>query len=330
MDSELTYLLPLKAGEDLSSGELNSYLEEISGYSDVLIVDASEESVFERHHRSWERFATHIPVDPGVRCWNGKVRGVLTGLPLVRTPKLVIADDDVRYDRGSLQRVAELLDRYELVRPQNYFDPLPWHARWDTARSLLNRSFGADYPGTLGVATKVLLGTDGYDGDVLFENLEMIRTLEVAGARTTAPLDLYVRRIPPDTSHFVNQRVRQAYDELALPLRMAAFLAVLPTVLTDLRRKRFPRLGARALALVGLAEVGRRRGGGKRYFPPSTSWFAPAWVLERGTCMWLALGRRIFSGGVPYGGVIIRRAANSPRSLRRRLDVDGPAERLGP
>jgi hypothetical protein len=330
MGSGITYLLPLKADEDRSEGEFTEYLQELSQYCEVLIVDASGADIFERHHSSWARFASHVAVDPSVGCLNGKVRGVLTGLPLVRTPKLVIADDDVRYDAGSMRRVEDLLDHFDLVRPQNYFDPLPWHARWDTARSLLNRSFGADYPGTLAVTTKVLLGTDGYDGDVLFENLEMIRTLEVAGASATAPLDLYVRRLPPDTAHFWNQRVRQAYDELALPLRMAAFLTVVPTVARDLRKKRFGRLAARALALVGLAEIGRRRAEGARYFPPSTSWFAPAWVMERGTCMWLALGGRIFSGGVPYGGTIIRRAASSPRSLRRRLDLDGPAERLVP
>jgi hypothetical protein len=33
------------------------------------------------------------------------------------------------YDGASLRRLLDLLDEFDLVRPQNYFDPLPWHAR---------------------------------------------------------------------------------------------------------------------------------------------------------------------------------------------------------
>ena len=75
----------------------------------------------------------------------------------------------------------------ELVRPQNYFAPLRWHARWDTARTLLNRvAGGVDFPGTLAVRRSRSSQTDGYDGDVLFENLELIRTIEAAGGRVLA------------------------------------------------------------------------------------------------------------------------------------------------
>src|SRR4029079_2928969 len=112
--------------------------------------------------------------------------------------------------------------------PQNYFDPLPWHARVDAARSLLNRVHSGDrelgsgdFPGTLGVRREAFVACGGYDGDVIFENLELMRTIEAAGGRVATPLDLYVRRLPPTTAHFISQRVRQAYDDFALPVRMA-------------------------------------------------------------------------------------------------------------
>jgi hypothetical protein len=144
-----------------------------------------------------------------------------------------------------------------------------------------------------------------------------------------APLDLYVRRLPPDTGHFLSQRVRQAYDEFALPGRLIAFLSVVPLTIAALARRRLGALVAAELSLVALAERGRRRAGGRLYFPPSTSWFAPAWVLERGICMWLALGRRILMGGVPYGAGVIRRAASSRRRLRQRFS-GVPADRSAP
>src|SRR5918911_162822 len=82
--------------------------------------------------------------------------------------RVVIADDDVRYDEESLARVVDALDRADVVRPQNYFDPLPWHACLDTARTLLNRISGGDWPGTLAVRRSRLMSTNGYDGNVLF------------------------------------------------------------------------------------------------------------------------------------------------------------------
>jgi hypothetical protein len=150
----------------------------------------------------------------------------------------VIADDDVRYDADALRRLLDRLRESDLVRPQNYFDPLPWHARWDTARTLLNRSFGADFPGTLGVRRSRFLAMGGYDGDVLFENLELIRTVRADGGQVDSPLDLYVRRPPPSSAHFRGQRVRQAYDDLALPTRMALELALIPAVALGLSRRR--------------------------------------------------------------------------------------------
>jgi hypothetical protein len=96
------------------------------------------------------------------------------------------------------------LGEADLVRPQNYFAELPWHARWDTARSLLNRVFSGDlefpigdFPGTLAVRRRALLATGGYDGDALFENLELMRTVRAAGGRVVTPLDLYVAPRPP-------------------------------------------------------------------------------------------------------------------------------------
>ena len=120
----------------------------------------------------------------------GKVNGVVTGVRECSHERVVIADDDVRYDAAALRRVVALLDEADLVRPQNYFDPLPWHARWDTARSLLNRVFTGDpafpvgdFPGTLAVRRSAFLASGAYDGDALFENLELMRTIRAAGGR---------------------------------------------------------------------------------------------------------------------------------------------------
>jgi hypothetical protein len=322
------YLLPLRASEP-PAAEFVDYLRTISELMPVLVVDGSDPEVFAATHRALP-FTVHLAPEPALRCANGKVHGVLTGLRHVTAPAVVIADDDVRYDADGLRRCLEALDDADVVRPQNCFDPVPWHALWDTARTLLNRAIGADFPGTLIVRTATLRRAGGYDGDVLFENLELMRTVEAVGGRCVHRPDIYVRRRPPTAQHFADQRVRQAYDEFARPVRMASQLAILPVVAILGARRRLARLAGLAAAAVILAERGRRRAGGGQHFPAAASWCAPAWLLERGLCSWIALGRRL-RGGVRYADGRLVRAATPARQLRRRLasTADGGDQRPG-
>ena len=309
---DASYVLPIKWSEDGDRAELTAYLRRVAGWIDeVIVVDGSEPAAFSANSAAWGSFVKHIAPDADLAFKNGKVDGVTTGLRTATHERVVIADDDVRYDEPGLRRVVELLNDAELVRPQNFFtQPMPWHAAWDTARSLINRATGADYPGTLGLRRSLFMKMGGYDGDVMFENLELIRTVEAAGGREVAPLDLYVARIPPSASRFLSQRVRQAYDEFALPGRMALWLSVVPFTAWALRTGRAGAGAGVAAAIVTSAEVGRRRAGGRQVFPARASLMAPLWVLERGVCVWAALGSRA-RGGVRYGGTRIARAARS-------------------
>jgi hypothetical protein len=295
-----TYLLPIKRSA-LPDAELTRYLQSVAGWCRVIIVDGSAPAVFDAARGEWSAFARHVAPSETRRCRNGKAHGVLTGLDVVDTEALIIADDDVRYDAEVLARCVAALEGADLIRPQNYFDPTPWHARWDTARTLLNRAFGGDFPGTFVVRTSALRRAGGYDGNVLFENLEMMRSIERAGGRCVSRPDLYVRRVPPTARHFWSQRVRQAYDEFARPHRLVAALAIGPTVAVLALRRRAGVIALLAAVVICLAEVGRRRYDGRRRFPLSGALLAPGWLLERALCSWLAVGRRL-TGGVPYGG----------------------------
>lgn len=316
----VSYVLPIlcsRAGSDMD--DLTDYLRWVSAHTELVIVDGSAETIFERNHALWDPLGTHIPPDPTCRCLNGKAWGVMTGVRAASRELVIVADDDVRYDESALDDVARSLAVADLVRPQNYFDPLPWHAAWDTARTLLNRSIGSDHPGTLGIRRSTLVGAGGYDGDVLFENLELARTIEAIGGSVVDRPDVYVRRMPPTVERFWSQRVRQAYDDLSQPLRFTAFLTVLPAIAAAIRIRSLRwLLGGATLVVVALAERGRRRHGGTLVFPSRCVWFAPAWVLERGAGVWLGLWFRLLRGGVPYAGRKIIVAANPPRRLRGR------------
>lgn len=322
------YVLPLRWAEGGEVDELAGYLRWVSAQvEETIVVDGSPAPVFAAHAAAFGAAVRHLPPDPDLGFAMGKVNGVVTGLRACSRERVVIADDDVRYDRGSLRRAVELLGSADLVRPQNYFDELPWHARWDTARSLLNRVFTGDpalpvgdFPGTLAVRRSSFHSSGAYDGDALFENLELIRTVRAGGGTVHTPLDLYVARRPPSTAHFLSQRVRQAYDDFAIPARMAVWLSILPTTACLLARRRGRWVGAGAAASVALAELGRRRANGRDRFPLSGSLLAPAWLAERAICSWLAVGAKA-RGGVRYGEGRLPLAGNSLASLSERKPI---------
>ncbi|MCU1572851.1 MAG: hypothetical protein JWO93_933 [Micrococcaceae bacterium] len=322
-----TYILPLRWTSDEALDGLVAYLQNVSAWLPVIVVDGSPEALYREHAQAFPPAVLHVrPRYPDLA--NGKVAGVLTGLEFAQTDKVILADDDVRYTADALTRVVWLLDRADAVRPQNYFLELPWHARWDTGRTLLNRALAGDYPGTLGLRRAALQRTAGYDGNVLFENLELLRTVRAGGGTVHRADDLFVGRLPPTTRHFLGQRVRQAYDDFAQPLRLTVELALLPGLLAVLRMKPRTRAGTLLAAVgasVAIAEFGRRRRRGGSVFAPSAALWAPAWLLERGVCIWAAL-LLLLRGGVPYSGNRLRVAAHSVAELRRGLQLAGPPD----
>lgn len=324
MTPRCTYVLPLRHADAAEADELGAYLRTLVPHAQVIVVDGSDELVFAAHRAAFPDDVTHIPVDPDLTFAFGKVNGVLTGMRRAECEAVVIADDDVRYSPTLLEQLVALLDRADVVRPQNVFIDPPWHARWDTARSLLARVAGNDWPGTLAVRRSVLARAGGYDGDCLFENLELVRTVEAAGGRALAAPWIYVPRRAPSASHFWSQRVRQAYDSFAQPWRLVLELAVAPGVAVAARRVGATRaLTATALTAVGAAEVGRRRHRGAQVYPRAAALWAPAWLAERAVAVWLAVGSRYLLGGVPYGGRRLRMAAHSRRRLAQVLATGG-------
>jgi hypothetical protein len=327
------YVLPLRWVRPGPIEELAAYLRRVAAEVDeVLVVDGSPQPLSSRHRAELAGVARHLPPDDDLRFRMGKVNGVVTGIRRCSCERIVLADDDVRYDARGLHRAVALLDHADLVRPQNYFDELPWHARWDTARTLLNRVLTGDpefpvgdFPGTLAVRRDAFVASGAYDGDVLFENLELMRTIRAAGGRVATPLDLHVARRPPDARHFISQRVRQAYDDFAIPARISFFLAAGPLAAAAALLGRRRSLALSAAAVAAAAEAGRRRSGGRAVFPAVASLLAPAWVLERSACSWLAVLARA-RGGAAYWEGRLERSATPLSELRRRY----PSPPLGP
>ncbi|MBD0327553.1 MAG: glycosyltransferase family 2 protein, partial [Pyrinomonadaceae bacterium] len=148
-----TYLLPIRRvrANSEEASEFARYFQTLaSAGCEVLVVDGSPPEVFEAHERAWSGVCRHVRVNPKYTYLNGKVNGVHTGVDLANCECVVLADDDIRYTAEDITRACKLLGQHEMVRPQNYLRPLPWWARLEAARMLINRGVlrTGDYPGT--------------------------------------------------------------------------------------------------------------------------------------------------------------------------------------
>ena len=302
-----TYLLPMRWADASEIKALAEYLRSLP-LLEIIVVDASDEAVFAGMESALAGCAIHVRPHPHISGSNGKARGVLTGLELASCDKVIVADDDVRYDTRSLDAVLERLDHNDCVRPQNFFAPPRWHAVYDGARSLINRAIDGDWPGTVAFRRAAL--PRGYNADVLFENFELVQTIRRNGGTQCTARDVFVRRLPPSTAHFWSQRVRQAYDEFARPIRMLAALCIVPFFVYAATTGQYWPAAAIALLAMATAGIGWLRQGAFRYFSPLSVLCAPFWVVERGLCAWLALYTRVRHGGVRYAGTVVRRAAS--------------------
>jgi hypothetical protein len=311
-----TYLLPIRRTRfsATEAAEFAEYFRVLHGAGwDVLVVDGSPPPVFEQNHQAWSAICRHEPVDRCFGYLNDKVNGIHTGVDLATTEKIILADDDIRYSPSQIDRVCELLDNFDVVRPQNFLRPLPWWARMEAARMLINRATlrTADYPGTCAFRRSTMLRVGHYDGDVLFDNEEIIRHFAREGAAINYATNLFVQKAPPRFQKWIEQRPRQAYEDFGLRIKTGIFLC-LPLLAVFVGcvagwKGFFIYLLALSLIAVALAAAGRLRGTAGRYFPWSICLFAPLWIVERTLSTYWALYWHFAHGGYPFGDKVLSR-----------------------
>ena len=311
-----TYLLPIRraAFSAPEAAELAEYFRSLAhAGAEVLVVDGSPPEVFARHGEAWTDRCQHEPVDRRFGYLNDKVNGIHTGVEIARFERIILADDDIRYTAEAVRGISEKLESVEVVRPQNYLAPLTWWGRMEAARMLINRATLAsgDYPGTCAFRRETMLRVGHYDGDVLFDNEEIVRHFAGSGATIDYALDLFVCKRPPTLRKWFEQRPRQAYEDFGLRAKSALFFALPVLLFAAGVIFGWGGFGAALLAITAsailLAQRGRARGRARDFFPASTILFAPLWVIERSLSTYWALGWYLFRGGYPFGDRLLTR-----------------------
>jgi len=311
-----TYLLPIRrtSFSPAEATELIDYFRMLhEAGCEVLVVDGSPPEIFARNAAAWDSLSRHEPVDRRFGYLNDKVNGIHTGVERAACEKIILADDDIRYTASSLAQTLALLEQVEVVRPQNFLSPLPWWARMEAARMLINRATlrTADYPGTCAFRRSEMLAAGHYDGDVLFDNEEIIRHFARRGLTINYALNLFVRKRPPVFRKWLEQRPRQAYEDFSLRAKTALFFSLAPLGLIAFLMGGLSGgaiyLGVLAIASISIALAGRRRGRAAEFFSRWLCFWAPLWLLERAFSTYWALYWLVRRGGYPFGDKLLSR-----------------------
>ena len=311
-----SYLLPLRRTRFCAT-EAQAWVEYFTMLGaegcEVIVVDGSPPAVFSEHGSVFGETCRHVAVDRRFGYLNDKVNGIHTGFELAGSEKVIVADDDIRYSIENVRQVCALLDEYEVVRPQNFLRPLPWWALMETSRMLINRALlrAADYPGTCAFRRETFARAGHYDGNVLFDNEEMLRHFAAFGASIAYAQDLFIEKRAPTLRKWFEQRPRQAYEDFPLRAKSGFFFALLPIfILIALfggGRAIFAAFSFVTLASILLALWGRARGRATKHFPIRCAFFAPLWVSERTLSTYWAAWWRVMRGGYPFGDQLLSR-----------------------
>src|SRR5207253_10392325 len=96
---DLSYVVPIRWRDGEQRDGLAAYLAAIRPHcAETIVVDGSAAAVFAANGAAFGEGVAHVPPDEGERCLMGKVSGVRTGVRLAGCERVVIADDDVRYE----------------------------------------------------------------------------------------------------------------------------------------------------------------------------------------------------------------------------------------
>jgi hypothetical protein len=308
-----TYLLTIRRTrfDSAEAEDFRQYFELLAEAGcEVLVVDGSPAEIFAAYGEAWRGVCRHETVDPQYKFLNGKVNGIHTGVAIAAHNSIILADDDIRYTPADVKRMSFLLADYEMVRPQNYFKPLPFWARMEAARMLINRAWirEGDYSGTLGVTRTAMRRVGHYDGDVLFDNEEIVRHFRLKNAKIKYARDFFLLKRPATFRKWIEQRPRQAYEDFVMRAKTAFFL-LLPidfVLFWVFGGWRFAlgfvfivAVGAMLTAAYGLGD------GAIRFFPRSIVFYAPLWFVERSFSTYWAFYWRFTRGGYPFGDKLL-------------------------
>jgi hypothetical protein len=273
-----TYLVTLERDAcDAEIGALAAHLSALASMQcEVIIVDRARPDVIESHRRVLRWIGRYLAV-------GGELDVVRTATELATSEKVIVATAEARYTFAEIDAICRLLDRYEMVEPEEFVEPATWWGGIEAGRLLLHR--GVDQPAA---HSTFAFRKSAFQSGPISQLLDQRAAVFLAH-------DVFVRREPPLLTSWMRLRPRDAASDFALPFKTAFFLSLIPLLLFVALAGGLTlaaeSIGAMAFASVMVAVRGRS--GAANYFPLAACFFAPLWIVERSVSVYWALFQRI-------------------------------------
>ena len=134
-----SYLLPIRRAlfSRQEAEKFATYFQVLKAAGcEVIVIDGSPPVVFNAHALVWDSICRHRQVNRRFTYLNDKVNAIHTGIAVAANEKIILADDDVRYGAEQIELICERLEKFDVVRPQNFILPLPWWSRMSLMETL--------------------------------------------------------------------------------------------------------------------------------------------------------------------------------------------------
>ena len=278
---------------------------------EVLIFDDSAPRQFEERRRVLRWVGRHVAAAQH-RLASGELDPVHAAAELAGCEKVIVASIEARYSVAELRALCELLDRHEVVEPQEYVAPLPWWGGIDAGRLLLHR--GVDQMpqdrATFAFRRPAFRPLRAFDDQARANDSRLL----VARGAEAHEARVFVRREPPRLAHWLALRARESSADLGAPMKSAFFFAVVPLLVALAIIGGIQVAGgcAGVMAFASVVLAVRGRVGAGKFFPLHACLYAPLWILERSVSIYWALFERVRTRRAPGAS----RSAASPSQTR--------------
>jgi hypothetical protein len=154
------------------------------------------------------------------------------GLTTSKTEKIILFDNDIRPNSENIERICEDLDKFSIVKcivdfiKPKFFDCVDLAGIYTYNRL---SKFGQTW-GNISFRKSILMTKGFPDSDVLYDELAIERRIRDGSNHHYRSLPPIPMRSERSLRIVLNQRLRYAYENIALPLRFVCDLLVLPVL----------------------------------------------------------------------------------------------------
>ncbi|WP_372997689.1 glycosyltransferase [Lutispora sp.] len=317
----ISIIIPIKAKPGDKIINFANYIlclsNELKNYEcEIIIADESEDEVSSVLSKMFKKACNikHFIPETSVRIGaNDKLNGVYAALNYCKYDKVLLLDDHYRLTISTLEKVNNYYDVFDCFKMMPKFHNTPLSVLVDLCGMFVINvlDYRKQYCGHLAFRKSQYDKVGFPSRDALFDEFAMEKHLRINGYNIGFVKDVSLEAIQDITFiKFLEQRVRYAYENLAIPSRFFLYAIVIPiTILLGLININYSVMFAAAITsfIILIAFIGQILYG-MSIAPFYTFLFSPVWFWFYPFTTWISI-YKYFKGGVMFGGRKIKRAS---------------------